>query len=198
MKTLLLLSGGMDSTALAYWLRPEVAVTIDYGQRPALGEIQAAATIADLLGIEHHVITADLKSLGSGDMAGSAPLEIAVQPEWWPFRNQMLVTLAGMKAVTMGLERIVIGTLKSDSFHLDGTPRFVQALNELTRLQEGEIRVEAPAIEMSAVELIRASEIPMEILAWSHSCHVADHACGTCRGCLKHFDTMSNLGLEPY
>jgi len=31
----ILLSGGLDSIALAYWLRPQIAVTIDYGQRPA-------------------------------------------------------------------------------------------------------------------------------------------------------------------
>ena len=31
----LLLSGGMDSIALAFWKRPEIAITIDYGQRAA-------------------------------------------------------------------------------------------------------------------------------------------------------------------
>ena len=30
-KKAILLSGGMDSIALAYWLRPEVASRLDYG-----------------------------------------------------------------------------------------------------------------------------------------------------------------------
>jgi 7-cyano-7-deazaguanine synthase len=42
MDTGLLLSGGMDSVALAYWLRPDVAFTIDYGQLSAEGELRSA------------------------------------------------------------------------------------------------------------------------------------------------------------
>ncbi len=37
-KTAILLSGGMDSIALAYWKRPELAITINYGQKPFLAE----------------------------------------------------------------------------------------------------------------------------------------------------------------
>ena len=35
MKTALLLSGGMHSVAIAWWRRPNIAITIDYGQLPA-------------------------------------------------------------------------------------------------------------------------------------------------------------------
>lgn len=38
----LLLSGGLDSTAIAAWQRPDVCVTVDYGQRPARGELAAS------------------------------------------------------------------------------------------------------------------------------------------------------------
>lgn len=41
-KTAILLSGGMDSIALAYWKRPEIAITIDYGQKPAAAEVVAS------------------------------------------------------------------------------------------------------------------------------------------------------------
>lgn len=50
-KKAILLSGGMDSIALAYWLRPEVAITLDYGQKAAEAEIAAAARVAQLLRI---------------------------------------------------------------------------------------------------------------------------------------------------
>jgi 7-cyano-7-deazaguanine synthase len=74
MKTSLLLSGGMDSVAIVWWKGPDIAITIDYGQVPAEAEIRAACAVASTLGIEHHIIHCDLASLGSGDMAGSAPL----------------------------------------------------------------------------------------------------------------------------
>lgn len=49
MKTALLLSGGMDSISIAWWKRPDIAITLDYGQRAAEAEIKAAsATCSDL------------------------------------------------------------------------------------------------------------------------------------------------------
>ena len=198
MKTALLLSGGMDSIAIAWWRRPELAITVDYGQRPAMAELRASASAAEAMGIEHVIVTADLGSLGSGDMAGTEPLSLAPVTEWWPFRNQMLVTLAAMKAVAHDVQRLLIGTLKTDGFHADGRPDFVMTLDALLRLQEGGLRLDAPAIALTSVELIRTSNIPMEVLAWAHSCHVGSHACGQCRGCQKHYQTLAELGVEPY
>jgi 7-cyano-7-deazaguanine synthase len=198
MKTALLLSGGMDSIAIAYWRRPEIAITVDYGQLPAAGEMRAAQAVADVLSIEHHIVRADLSALGSGDMAGSAALGVAPVSEWWPFRNQMLITLAAMKGVVLGVERLLIGTLKTDAKHADGRPRFVEGMSAILRLQEGELTLEAPAIEMTAIELVRKSCVPMEVLAWAHSCHVGEFACGLCRGCRKHYETLRDLGEAPY
>lgn len=198
MKVALLLSGGMDSIAIAYWKRPAIAVTIDYGQRPAAGEVRASGAVAEALGIEHHLVSADLSALGSGDMAETGALDIAPLSEWWPFRNQMLVTLAAMRTIALGVERLLIGTLKTDGRHADGRPEFIQAMNAVQRLQEGEMMLEAPAIELTAAELIRTSGVPMDVLAWAHSCHVADYACGMCRGCRKHYETLQELGVDPY
>jgi 7-cyano-7-deazaguanine synthase len=198
MTTALLLSGGMDSTAIAYWRKPEVAITIDYGQQPAAGEIRAAQAVSHALCIDHHIVRCDLSALGSGDMAGSVALGVAPVPEWWPFRNQMLVTLAAMKAVGLGINTLLIGCLATDGQHADGRADFVVALDNLLRLQEGYIRLEAPAIELTATELIRRSEIPMDVLGWAHSCHVGEFACGLCRGCRKHYETLKALGYDPY
>lgn len=198
MRTALLLSGGMDSTALAAWRRPDVAITIDYGQRPAEGEKRAAGAVAAALAIEHHVVTADLSALGSGDLAGSRALAIASVPEWWPFRNQMLVTLAAMKGAALGIEELMIGVLKTDGTHADGRLEFITTLDALLRLQEGGMCLTAPAIGLTAQELIRASGATPELLAWSHSCHTSDYACGTCRGCRKHYETWADLGFDPY
>jgi 7-cyano-7-deazaguanine synthase len=194
MNSALLLSGGMDSIALAFWLRPAHAITIDYGQKAAPGEIRAAAAVAAELGIEHHTVAADLSGLGSGDMAGSRALAIAPVPEWWPFRNQMLVTLAAMKALPLGVDELLIGCLKTDASHADGSRNFVSSMSTLLSLQEGGMRLRAPAINMTASELIRSSGATADILSWAHSCHVGEYACGLCRGCHKHYLTMADFG----
>lgn len=198
MKSALLLSGGQDSMALAYWLRPRLAVTVNYGQLPALAEVTAAQALCQQLAIEHLVVNVDCSSLGSGDMSGSAALEIAPVPEWWPYRNQLILTLAGAAAVARGAHELLIGTVSTDSSHADGTGIFIEAADRLFSLQEGGLRVRAPAIEMTSSQLVAASGIPMELLAWAHSCHTSRWACGACRGCIKHRNVLYELGHEPY
>lgn len=194
----ILLSGGMDSTAVAYQYRPSVAITVDYGQLPAPGERRAAAAIADELGMKHEIVEADLRALGSGDMAGRAPLDVAPIPEWWPFRNQMLITLAAMRGIALGVTRLLMGTVKGDRAHADGRREFFAAMDQVLKKQEGGMGLAAPAIDLTPAELIRTSRTPREILAWAHSCHVAEYACGVCRGCHKHRETYEALGIEAY
>jgi 7-cyano-7-deazaguanine synthase len=193
MKTALLLSGGMDSLSIAWWKRPDVAITVDYGQLPAQAERAASTAICAQLGIEHHIVHIDCRSLGSGDMAGQAANEHAPASDWWPYRNQMLITFAVMKAISLGVQKLLIGTVKSDGVHLDGTLEFVDAISRLVSLQEGGIVVEAPAIGLSTTELIEVAKVPRDFLAWAHSCHKADVTCGDCRGCNKYFQVLRDV-----
>jgi 7-cyano-7-deazaguanine synthase len=192
----LLLSGGYDSTALAWRERPGLALTVDYGQLPAAGEIRASRAICSALDIRHEIVSVDLRKLGSGDMSGLPPLPNAPSSEWWPFRNQLLLTIAAMRAIQSGACTLLIGTVKTDSFHADGRLEFLHNFNRLLEAQEGSIQVEAPGIATDTAELIRSSGIPREIIAWCHSCHVAEWACGWCRGCQKALTVRIALSYE--
>lgn len=196
MKRALLLSGGMDSVSIAWWKRPEVAFTVDYGQRAAIAEQKAASTVAKQLGIEWHPIVFHCQELGSGDMAGTAPDPLAPASDWWPYRNQLLVTLVAMRAVGLGIEELMLGTVATDNQHADGSTAFVAAIDSLLSLQEGGLRVTAPAIGLDAEALVRISGVPRDLLSWAHSCHKADVACGQCRGCNKYFETW--VALHDY
>jgi 7-cyano-7-deazaguanine synthase len=189
---LLLYSGGLDSTALAWALRPDKCLTVDYGQRPAKGEIRAATALCELMGLSHEVLVVDLRHLGSGSLAGSSSTEIGSAPEWWPYRNQMLITLAAMKFIGKGLEEVIIGAVATD-VHADGKKPFIDAVSTLMALQEGGVRVTAPAISTDPVDLIRQSGLPRGMLGATFSCHVAEYPCGSCRGCGKHQETMEEL-----
>lgn len=196
MKTALLLSGGMDSISIAWWKRPDIAITLDYGQSSAEAEINAALATCRTLDIEHHIVRVDCRSLGSGDMAGTKANSNAPSSDWWPYRNQMLISLAAMKAIALGVTHLWIGTVKSDGSHLDGTPEFVQKISDLMAFQEGGMIVEAPAISLSTAELVRISTVTPGGLAWAHSCHKANVACGSCRGCNKYFQVLDEVGYD--
>ena len=193
-----LLSGGVDSIALCNSAMPTIAITIDYGQVCAKSEIMASQTICEALSIQHIVKRVDFNELGSGDLSGKPPIDIAPESEWWPFRNQMLITVAAMALVGHGVTEIQIGTVSSDSFHRDGTRTFVDAISQLLSLQEGGICVTAPALDMTSAELVRNSQIQKSLLAWAHSCHTSNFACGRCRGCFKHRAVFEELGYGLY
>jgi 7-cyano-7-deazaguanine synthase len=194
MSEVLLLSGGIDSTALAAWRRPAYCLTIDYGQIPGASEIAAASSVCMALGLTHEVVKIPIAQLGSGALVGRPTSVVSPNPEFWPFRNQLLVTIAAMAAINHLAVKVLIGTVASDKRHVDGSETFVQRLNELLKMQEGSITLEAPAITYSSLELIRASKIDLSVLAWAHSCHSSNIACGHCPGCVKHSEVMHALG----
>lgn len=194
MSEVLLLSGGIDSSALAAWRRPACCLTIDYGQIPVASEIAAASSVCQALGLIHEVVRIPLEHLGSGLLAGKATSHASSNPEFWPFRNQLLVTVAAMTAINKSADKVLIGTVASDKRHVDGSETFVLRLCELLSMQEGGVMLEAPAIKYNSFELVRISKIDLSVLAWAHSCHVSNVACGHCPGCLKHSEVMHGLG----
>lgn len=197
-KTAILLSGGMDSIALAYWKRPDIAITIDYGQVSAEGEIRAANKVCKEIGLKHEILKVDCRGIGSGELAKTSPLAVAPNNEWWPFRNQLLVTFAATRVVGMGVGRLMLGTVSTDSEYADGRKSFYAAIDKLLSVQEGAMRVVAPAIDMTSMELIKESGIGLELLSWAHSCTRSSFACGRCRSCVKHREVMRCLGWPVY
>lgn len=187
----LLFSGGIDSTAIAVWQRPDLLVTVDYGQAPAGGELRAATAIAERLALRHEIIRVDCRRLGQGHLAGRDASALGAAPEWWPYRNQLLVTVCAMRFVSDGLQEVLIGTVAGDEVHHDGRPAFVDGLDTLLKLQEGGVRLLAPAIGLSSETLLERVPGVGDLLPWTFSCHVSDQACGQCRGCAKHRMVLS-------
>lgn len=192
---LLLLSGGLESSALAAWRRPQLTLTIDYGQTPAAGEIIAASAISRSLGLAHEILRLDCRQVGSGLLSSTDAVAHAPSAEWWPYRNQLLVTLAAGWAASRNVTSITVGSVIGDGErHVDGTARFYERLDALLAMQEGALRVCAPAAEMTSEQLITASGITDGALGWTHSCHTSELSCGTCPGCTKHREVLERLG----
>jgi 7-cyano-7-deazaguanine synthase len=197
-KRALLLSGGMDSTAVAWAIRPDLAITIDYGQLAAAGEIRAAKSVSEALNLRHRLVSVNCREVGSGDLAGTAASAFAPVSEWWPFRNQLLLTLAAAVALQEGVTTLVLGVVATDGCHADGRIEFFEDMRRVLRGQEGNLKLEVPAITDSTAAFCRRTCVPREILAWAHSCHVWEYACGVCRGCMKHREAMRELGYGEY
>lgn len=196
MSDLLLLSGGIDSIALAAMLRPATCLTVNYGQLAAEAETTSAQEAARALGLRQITISVPVSFAATGLMANGQPSAYSTHPEFWPYRNQFLLTLGAMQALREGCGRIVIGTVITDSRHADGSPDFVARMSELLAMQAGGITAHAPAVSISSEELVRRSGVAPTVLAWAHSCHVSNLACGQCPGCIKHSRVMHTLGWD--
>lgn len=197
---LLLVSGGLDSTALAALLRPKLLVYVDYGQRPAEAERIASRTIAGKLGLPYQAVTLGIGDFGSGLLHDDSNVLVAApSPEWWPYRNQFLATAAAAIALTEGCGSVALGTVAGDGErHRDGTRDFYTKLDALVSSQEGEVRVVAPALDQTTEEIIGQSGLDGSILGWTASCHRSNHPCGDCPGCWKRQRVLTSLGIEGY
>lgn len=192
-ESVLLLSGGLDSTTLAYTHNPDLTVTVDYGQCCADAEIQASAQIADQLNLEHEVIKVDCKNLGTGTMAGRQETDLGSAPEWWPYRNQLVITLVAMDVVRRGADRLLVGAVADDQNHADGQAKFFELLDSLLSFQEGNLGVEAPVVDKTTEGLVREANPPESLLGWTHSCTTSDEACGECSSCKKRQRVLSRV-----
>lgn len=190
-----LLSGGIDSAAVAFWKKPAIAIHLSYGQRAATAELKASRVIAQSLDISFHHIAIDLSSLGSGDLTRAPQLSIAPVSEWWPFRNQALITLAAMKALTLGAKELYFGAVSTDAKHVDGTASFFSQLAKLLVMQEGALQLHVPGVMLTSEELVKQSGVPSSVLGWTYSCHTGEYPCGNCNGCQKHFAVKHHLNL---
>jgi len=196
MKKGVLLSGGVDSICLTYHLKPDIAYTVDYGQNSAKKEIEVSKRVCSILNIEHKIISVNCKNLGSGILVNKDSLKDSPSSEWWPYRNQLLVTLSLMQAIKDNVNKLFLASVKSDSFHKDGTKKFYSLINELVRFQEGQISIECITLDYFSHELATKFNVPNELLLLAHSCHISNMACGTCSGCQKQIKVRQELGLE--
>ncbi len=135
-----LASGGLDSTTLAYLLRDMGAkarlLSFDYGQRHAR-ELECARQVAGGLGVPHDV--ADLRSVG-GLLRGSALTDPRVPvPDGHyaaesmratvvPNRNAVMLDIAVAVAIANGCDAVAFGAHGGDhAIYPDCRPGFVTA-----------------------------------------------------------------------
>ena len=184
--TVLLLSGGLDSAALAAWVRPAMTVFVRYGQKPQVAEENAARAVAAHLSLPLEVVDLPLGDVGGGLMHDDVPLPDAPSPEWWPFRNQFLATVGAAVAIRHHLTDVALASVRGDGDrHMDGSRLFYEKLDAVMSFQEGRVHVSAPAVHLSTTELLREAAAQRHLIGWTVSCHRANEPCSDCPGCWK-------------
>lgn len=146
-RTVVLLSGGLDSTVNLKRAVDETAVllalTFDYGQKAARGEIGAATRMCRLLGVQHQVIelpwlaAITQTALVNPDQEIPALSEAALETGsaeavWVPNRNFVFLAIGAAFAESLAADAVVAGfNAEEGRTFPDNSIEFISAANRL-------------------------------------------------------------------
>ena len=200
-KTLVLLSGGMDSAVALHLAKANTCVKLytlsfDYGQTHRI-ELDSAKRLAAHYKTNHRVFRVNLSALKAPMHAGFEGVpDFTVAPTWKPNRNAIFLTIAGAFAWKLGCTVIVGGWHATDQpGYPDCTPHFLQSME--TTLQFGlamPIAVWAPLLWTTKVgiwKLGRELGVPLET-TWS--CYFPTpegQPCLACDACKRREEARS-------
>jgi 7-cyano-7-deazaguanine synthase len=204
-KCIVVLSGGPDSTVVAYWAKKQGyavhCLSFKYGQI-AEKEVKHAALIAQRLGVPIKVMDmSNLKDIFIG-VTSLCDRNIALtsnftQPIVVPFRNAIFLSIAVSFAAGLCAGKIFYGAHGSDAkFYPDCREEFYKSFERTARLgTEMNIQISAPFSGISKAELIKigtALHVPFE-LTWS--CYLdGEKHCGRCESCVNRKNAFKEAG----
>lgn len=214
MKAVCLLSGGMDSSTLAYVAKSEgydiCALHLNYGQRTQGKELACAKKIASLLDAKEFIAVdvGYFSQFGSSSLTDQGiaveefdPARAHMPNTYVPFRNANLLSIATSFAEAKDADAIFIGVQSLDySGYPDCRPQFIEAFQKVIDLgtkDSTKIVLKTPFIRMTKTDILRVGMqlgVPYEH-TWS--CYRNEGAaCGTCGSCHFRQEAFAAVGKK--
>lgn len=206
-RAVLLASGGMDSTVLAYWMAArgiEASVAFfDYGQHCVDTEFSTLQQVLPTGWSEriHRIRLADLFS-------GSPSLLIR-QPDLWndqviaadlilPYRNLLFLSAGAAYCATTGASKLFSAFINSNhAREIDATRAFLDSVDSLIH-GAGGVQLEMPFRELAKADVARlGTELGVPV-AITYSCQAnATVHCGACPNCVDRLEALRQVSAAP-
>lgn len=216
MKSVIIYSGGLDSTVLLYHLHAAggdlAALSVDYGQRHSR-EIDCAKKNCAALGIEHRV--ADLTSLAPllgdnslTDRNTAVPkghyTETTMKATVVPNRNMIMLSVAAGWAISRKADNVAYAAHSGDhAIYPDCRREFADALDQAIQLADWhKVKLYRPFVSWTKADIAKRGEelgIPFTD-TWSCYEGGAKH-CGCCGTCIERREAFYLAEVEdptPY
>lgn len=208
-KAVVVLSGGIDSSTLAYHLKKQnydlICVSFNYGQKH-IKELDSAKFIAAELNATHQIIDLSFmqnflqtSSLINSDIENPKEeykrdnMLITVVPN----RNTMMLSIAWTIACVNNAHVVAFGPHKGDNYvYADCRPDYFMAMNLSLRLgtidsRHEELELIAPFINMTKLEIVKLGYTLNVPFAKTWSCYDGKEVhCGKCGTCLQRKDAF--------
>lgn len=210
MRSVVVYSGGLDSTVLLAHLRAEGrevhAFTVNYGQRHAR-EIESAKAVCTHYGVPHR--TADLRALQqvfgensltdtSMQVAEGHYTEETMKTTVVPNRNMILLAVAAARAIALKADTLAYAAHGGDhAIYPDCRPEFADAMDHAISIADWHrVRLERPLVTWTKAEIVkRGAELGVPFaLTWS--CYKGGDAhCGRCGTCIERREAFYVAGI---
>lgn len=209
--SVLILSGGLDSTTMLYEFRDRIAlaVSFDYGSNHNAKELAFARMHCERLNVPHLVIPLDFigKHFHSSLLDGSDAIpdgsyaDDNMRSTVVPFRNGIMLAIAAGLAEDKHLKYIMMANHGGDhAIYPDCRQSFVDAMDAAVR--EGTymgVRLFAPYTGITKADIARRGAALGIDYSETWSCYRGgEHHCGTCGTCVERREALREAGVEDH
>ncbi len=205
-KCVLLASGGMDSTTLAYWLKKKeydvYPLFVDYGQICAKTELD---TLKELL---PNTVVQNLEIITINNLYKKSDSCFIYKRNLWethttaddlilPFRNLLLLTVGLSYANTLGIKEVFSAFINSNhAKEIDCTADYFNNIDVFIKQNSSQI-IQMPFRFKTKYEV---AQIGIELavpIGRTFSCQASDIIpCGACPNCVDRIDALKKISEE--
>jgi len=207
--SVLILSGGMDSTTLLYEYKDRIATAIsfDYGSNHNDKEIPFAEYHCGQLGIKHiNIPLSFMKEYFQSSLLSGADAipegnynDDNMKSTVVPFRNGIMLAIAAGIAETNGLKHVMMANHSGDhAIYPDCRPQFASAMsNAIAAGTYDGITLKTPYTNISKAEIARHGKSLGIDYTRTWSCYKGqDIHCGKCGTCMERKEALRDAGIE--
>lgn len=208
--SVIVLSGGMDSTTMLYEYASSIALAVNfsYGANHNAREAACARENCRRLGIE--LVEIDLAFMGkyfeSSLLSGADAIpeghyeDENMRSTVVPFRNGIMLAVAAGLAESRGLKAVMIANHGGDhAIYPDCRPEFISAMGGAIAAGTYEhIELRAPYTSLTKAQIaIRGRELGVDY-SLTYSCYKGGEThCGRCGTCVERREALLAAGLTP-
>lgn len=202
----LLSSGGLDSTTMAFWLINEgidfVPLFINYGQHCAETEFK---TLKSVLPSSHiskieYIDVQSIYSKSTSRFVKPANLweeDIVADDLYIPYRNVLLLTIGATFAQTIGLKNVYSAFINSNhAKEIDCSNEFFNKMENMLT-EYGSVKINMPFRYFSKYEVAKIGIDLGVSIGSTFSCQASPVIpCGACPNCVDRLEAIRKIELE--
>ncbi len=199
----LLASGGLDSTTLAYWLRSErigfIPLFVEYGQHCVATERERLAEVLPPAEFGQFEV------VNISDVYKKCPSRLIREPNLWeesisaedlylPYRNLLLLSVGAAFAQARGLTEVYAAFINSNhAKEIDCSAKFFDQLGEMLS-EFGTVQIRMPFREFSKRTVAQIGLTLSAPIAHTFSCQASSTVpCGACPNCVDRLEALSSF-----